>query len=659
MGREKKLTNLTYMMRTTGSLIAIVAAFNASRAEAQEIILLDEIRVQSEGAQDALGNTEIDSEDIEARNAATIADVFAGESEVKASGGAAIAQKVFVHGIEESLLAVTIDGARQNKSAFHHTGNVLMDPALLKRVEVSSGLAPADAGPGALAGVLAYETKDARDLLEPGDNFGGTSTLGYDANGNTLRSGATIFGLQGGFEYLLNVTRTRGSDYKDGSGAVVAGTQSKVDAYTAKFAYTSQSGKRLEFAADYARDSGTRAMQPGPGGQYFARPDFAGVVGRPSVYREAISERKSYTLTYKDEDPSGIFAPTAQLSYNEQLIEAGGAVGTNTSLSGKVESEFQIANGVLNAGLDFFHDTARGHGPLTAGNPKETLNNIGLYGQMRQDLGARLSLSYGARVDSQSFELADGSTYQSSGISANIAADILLSDALTFNLGLASNWGGYELSEASLINLGGAWTYGTPHTARANNARIGLRYEKGPWQANAALFYTEIKNIDDVLSAGRTASDLTSKGIDASLRYTGGQAYAQLNWTYADVRADGAPMSTTDYYAGRPVGHLIGLSAGWNVNEEWVLGGNAEIALENRATNGTGGMETLPGYGVVNVFAAYKPRKLNGVEIRLDLRNLFDAQYSSRTNDGIGMPSRIQPITEPGRSIALTANLRF
>jgi hemoglobin/transferrin/lactoferrin receptor protein len=174
-------------------LLATAALCATSPALADDdVIELDPIRIESEEAQAALGNTQITSEEIQQRNAETMADVFTGKSEIISSGGAAIAQKVIVHGIEESMMAVTIDGARQNKSAFHHTGNVLIDPFLLKRVEISAGLAPADAGPGALAGVIAYETKDARDFLEAGDNFGGYATLSYGDSGNNFRRGLTL-----------------------------------------------------------------------------------------------------------------------------------------------------------------------------------------------------------------------------------------------------------------------------------------------------------------------------------------------------------------------------------------------------------------------------------------------------------------------------------
>ncbi|MEC7962971.1 MAG: Plug domain-containing protein, partial [Pseudomonadota bacterium] len=123
-------------------LLASAASLTAAPLWAQEIVTpLEEIRIDSDAAQSLLGNAEITEEDLENRNPASLQDVFAGETAVTASGGAAIGQKVYVNGIEESLLSVTIDGARQNKSAFHHTGNVLIDPELLKSVEVTSGLA--------------------------------------------------------------------------------------------------------------------------------------------------------------------------------------------------------------------------------------------------------------------------------------------------------------------------------------------------------------------------------------------------------------------------------------------------------------------------------------------------------------------------------------
>jgi len=640
---------------------ALSMPFSATSAMAQDdsVLLLDEIRIEAADAQSLLGNDKITEDEIEARNPSSTRDVFAGESAVTTGGGAAIAQKVFVNGIEESLLSVTIDGARQNKSAFHHTGNVLMDPELLKSVGISKGLAPADAGPGALAGSIAYETKDAGDLLEDGAGFGGRARLGTSDNGTGLESSLALFGLQGGFEYLLSGTRRSGSDYEDGDGNTVLGTEADLTDYAGKFAYESQAGHRFEFAASRTEDNGLRAAQAGPGGVLFIRPDFAGIASGPSVLAEGLSRRTSYTLTYSNTRPQGIWDPVLQLSRNEQEIDAVGVYGTNKSFSGTFKNKFSIAGGSLTAGFDFFDETAgglgRGPGPFASSGTEE-LSNLGLFAQARQDLGSRVSVSYGARFDSQEFTGADGSEFVGSGFSGNGSLDVILSGNWTLNAGLASSWGGYELGEAALVNFGTAWDYTGFTTSRANAGRIGLRFDNGIWKASAALFRTDVNDIAAVLPSGGArgaTADLKSQGIDASLGYGWATGFARLNWTYADVELNGAAIGSTAYYLGRPMGHVLALESGWALDEQWSFGGTAEIALENSDT-----AAELPGYEAVNVYAAYTPRSLGNLEIRLDVRNLFDETYASRSSDGVGS-SRVIALNEPGRTIGLTARLKF
>lgn len=618
-------------------LMLTTALCQGTAAYAQDAVDLGVLRIGSADAQALLGNSEITDTDIENRNPSTTKDVFAGESSITASGGAAIAQKVFVNGIEESLLSVTIDGARQNKSAFHHTGNVLLDPELLKRVEVSEGLAPADAGPGALAGSIAYETKDAADLLQQGKTFGGYGKLGGDSNGGGLQSAAAVYGMTGGFEYLLSATRRDSDDYEDGDGNAVFGTASDLSDFVGKLAYAAAAGHRVEFAASRTEDSGLRAAQAGPGGILFTRPDFAGVVGRGSVLTPALSRRTSYTLTYTNEQPQGIWDPTIQLSYNEQEIDASGVYGANTSFSGTFKNEFQIANGTVTAGLDFFRETARGEGrgPGAFGNTgEEELKSVGIFAQVRQDINDRVSLSYGARVDAQEFTGADGSEFSGEGVSVNGSVDYVLTDTLTLNAGLASNWGGFELGEAALVNFGRGWSYDGFTSSRAVAGRIGLRFDNGPWKASAALFRTEVDDITAVLPSGGArgaTADLRSQGIDASVEYGWDRGFARLNWTYADVELNEDTIGSTDYYLGRPVGHIIALEAGWDVTNEWRVGGTAEIALDNDDT-----AVELPGYEAVNLYASYKPRKMENLEVRFDLRNLFDETYAGAVLMGSG-----------------------
>lgn len=642
---------------------ALCAPFLSMPAYAQDLAEdyeLDEIRIEADDAQSVLGNHTISQEDIDRRNPASISDVFEGETAVNASGGAAIAKKVYVNGIEESLLNVTIDGARQNKSAFHHTGNVLIDPGLLKAVEVTSGLAPADGGPGGLGGSIAYTTKDAADMLEEGDAFGGRLTFGAGSNGFGLRSTLSLYGQTSGFDYVLHGARHKGDDYKDGDGTSVQGTQADLSDYVAKFSYTSDNGHRVAFSASDTRDTGDRAAQMGPGPFVFIRPDFSGLTTGPNMIIDALARRTSYSMTYTKEDAQGWFDPFFQIAYNEQEIDAGDGWGENTSLSGTFKNTFQLSNGTVTAGLDFFDETAEGRtassvAPLAFGGT-EKLRNVGVFAQARQDLSSRASVSYGARFDFQNFTGADGSKFDDSGLSANAAIDYVLSDVWTLNAGVASTFGGYELGEATIINFFDPWDYTGFDTSRSNSARLGLRFDNGPWVSSGALFYTEISNLASVLPRGglRGAStDITSQGFDGSLAYNWGTGFARMNYTFANVKEDGETIGSTAYYRGRPLGHLIGLETAWQPGNGWTIGGTAEIAPSYSDAN-------MDAYSVWNAYAEYVPPNMDNLRVRLDLRNLFDETYVARANDSAGdTTGRPIPMNEPGRTIALTATLTF
>ncbi|WP_095590657.1 TonB-dependent receptor domain-containing protein [Actibacterium ureilyticum] len=641
-------------LTTKTRLLMAVSCLTVTAAQAQEAAPVDlgTIRIEAADAQALLGNDTVTEDEIEQRNPNSVADVFVGESSVTVSGGAAIAQKVIVNGIEESQLSVTIDGARQNKGAFHHTGNVLIDPALLKKVEISKGLAPADAGPGALAGAIAYETKDAGDLLEPGDDFGGQLTLGTDTNAGGLRSTLSIFGRQGGFEYVLSGTRHDSDDYEDGDGTTIQGTGADLTDYIAKLAYESPTGHRFSFASSKTEDTGERIGQT-RGGLTFIRPDFASVVGLDSELVEALARRTSHTLSYRNTRPEGWFAPEVQLTWNEQKVDVIGSVGTNTSFSGTFKNEFQLGNGTLTAGLDFFRDTAESDAS-TGDSGKETHKNVGLFAQARQDLSDRVSVSYGARYDVQDFEGADGSDFDDSGVSVNGAVDVILTDTLTFNAGIASSWGGYELGEAALVNFRTPWSYDGFGTARARAGRVGLRFDNGTWQASGAVFRTEVDNIHNVFGSDRSETqNLVSRGYEASLGYRTDRGFARLNYTYADVDLDDETITTTSYYLGRPIGHLFALETGWDMQNGWMVGGSAELALDNDDTE-----IELDGYEVFNAYVSYTPPSMENLEVRFDVRNIFDETYAKRSSDGLDA-TNVVALTEPGRTFALTAKIRF
>ncbi|MEK1944921.1 MAG: TonB-dependent receptor, partial [Ensifer adhaerens] len=187
--------------RISGGRTAVIgtgtAGGGAAVAPADGSTALDPISVFGDAT--GVGEIVISQKELELLNPANIADVFRGEPGIEVGSSLPMSQKVYVHGIEENNLAVTMDGGRQNNKVFHHNATNLIDPSLLKAVRVDAGIAPADVGPGALGGAIAYETKDARDLLD-GDGYGGFVSSNYNFNSKTFQTGISAYGMQEGLE---------------------------------------------------------------------------------------------------------------------------------------------------------------------------------------------------------------------------------------------------------------------------------------------------------------------------------------------------------------------------------------------------------------------------------------------------------------------------
>lgn len=221
--------------------------------------------------------------------------------------------QVYVHGIEETNLAVTIGGSRQNNKVFHHIGTHLIDPGLPKAVGVDAGVAPADAGPGALGGAISYETKDARDLLD-GDGFGGFVTSSYNFNSDTITTGVSAKGIHEGFEFLGYFNFGNGNDFTAGNGSDVEGTSTDLLSGLGKLAYEFDSGDRVEISHERVHDDAPRPF----------RANVGFIAGRPPWeprVRDCKLDRQNTVFIYTDSTPGGWWDPKVVLAYSRTELE--------------------------------------------------------------------------------------------------------------------------------------------------------------------------------------------------------------------------------------------------------------------------------------------------------------------------------------------------
>lgn len=609
----------------------------------------------------------VTSEGIALSNPADLSELFVAEPTIAVGSAIPMSQKVYVNGIEENNLAISIDGARQNNKIFHHNTTTLIDPALLKATRIDPGVAPADAGPGALAGALAYETKDVDDLLFAGENFGGRYKLEYDSNGDIFTNSLSVYGREGGFEYLLFGKASTGENRVDGDGVEIIGSGTDMASGLAKVAYEADNGHRFELSYEKVVDDEARPYRANMGSL---------IGGRPvPLTRPYDLERTNLSFNYTNTQATAMWNPTLRLSLSgTELVNDESTLSTTQviagetkSFNGEVSNKFTLGWGEINAGVDFFSDTANidyEYLPTaTASFTEEKLNNVGVFAQVRAEPTTNTRLSFGLRADFQNFTGTDGSKQSDSGISGNIAGEIDLTDRITIGAGYSHVWGGVELAENYIMN--GAWTYPAAgiEAVIADNAYVAASYDAGGWAIDGKIFSTNIANARAASWSGGPdlTADVDSRGFELGFSTTWDRGFFRAGFASIDTRVnDNVADSYTGNYLTVPMGDFITFQAAHRFDNGLLFGGDAQIALDYDKTDDFyGGSPTIAGYSVINAFVEYSPKSMENLTLRAEVNNLFDEKYAARATYGQDFPTEVVPLYEPGRSIRLSAELVF
>lgn len=654
-------------LRATSALVAVTALSGgalAQQASDGDAAVLAPITIE-EALPAPVQSIRIGPETLDREQPQSLRDVFADQPAVTVSGGSIASQKMFVHGIPQNKLNVTIDGAGQRNNVWHHNGNMALDPSMLKSVEVDPGVAPADAGFGALGGAAAFETKDAADLLIPGRTLGGHVTTSYDTNAETVRGTVSGYGKAQGFDVLGIVTREQGDDYENGNGAIERGTDSDMIDMLAKLGYESADGHRFKITGEYLNDDTVRRLRPNMG---FVSADM----NRNDLTRTTITAQYSTTA------PTGLFDPEVTVYYNLYDLKRPNESGYTRpsgdfnsrveTIGGKAQNTFRVPLGSVTVGVDFSHDDItieRFHFPSDV---SEEISQAGLFAQARLQPVERLTVSGGLRGDVQRYEAVDGQSFDNAGLSPNISAEYGMTDWLAVFGGYSYVWGGLEPSETALFHARDYTYAGDLDPTTAHNMRVGVRTDYQGLSFEAAYFRTLMKNVMDwdyTTSTRINGEDLESKGVDLIASYTGdtrgGDSYGiSAKYTHTDITYGDRIALPGDYSTGTAVGDIVAVSGYYAFAPIGVtVGASAEHAFsfdhEDLAANG---YSDLDAYSVVDLFAEWTPEALAPyLTVRLEANNLFDAAYVSRAS--YGETARVTPIHEPGRSFLLSSTVRF
>jgi hemoglobin/transferrin/lactoferrin receptor protein len=641
----------------------------------------------------ALTDVEIDAATIELRQANSLADLFRQTPSVTVGGSVSIAQKVYVRGLEDSLLNVTVDGAPQRGTLFHHIGRVSIEPELLDAVEVQAGAGEATAGFGAIGGAIRFRTKDADDLLRPGQRFGALAKAGYFSNDGHKLSGTVYGRLFGDVGFVGSMVRVDRDDMKDGGGQRLRGTSAEQNLAYAKLGGDLGGGHRFSLSYEHREEKAAFGQRPNwpvlagdrlfpaEGKRQTAVANY-GVTLAEGVDLEATGYWTRSRFTQDRYDRWGLYGAAIRSAGFDVRgrIQRGDhdvAVGTEYR-SDRIHSQYLAAPTVW----------GRWAWSPTVGRFEEKGDVFGVYAQDHWRIGGSLLLSYGVRYDAYDVtQITYANGAKSDGVSFNAGLEYELSQDLTFSVGYAEAFRGKEIGDAFTLEKrpGRISLSPTLKPETVGNYELGLTWDRGPFRASAVYYSMTIDDvIFDQLGSGAPPQDAVyyenvgrfkAQGVELRAGYSSGPFSVDAYYNHYESTLNGDTIEGYEHIGlGNSVGDNWNLTAGYEPSSKlrfetsltrYADLNNIEVLQRGVAIGWIGKTQYVdkPGYTVVDVVGSWKPFGDDRVTLLAGVYNLFDTRYRAHSSvaDYNHIPGweGIAGVYEPGRDIRLTAAFRY
>lgn len=609
-------------------------------------------------------------------------DLFKTEAAVTVGTGARNGQKIFLRGVEDLHLNVQVDGARQGANLFHHQSRVQVDPYLLKQVEVNTGPAAADAGPGALGGSVRFETVDAQDLLKPGQAIGARTGWRYESAGQMHGGLASVYGRLNDYTGVLAyVRRESNNEIEAGGGEKREATDGSRDSYLIKGSMLDYEGHSLRLSAQQEINSG---------GALRANFPWESNVGTVRAGEDQRYSNESYVIRYGfNPEQSRHTDLEATLYHNEtglrRYLDSGTTDWVTRSVGGDLHNTWRFESGALShaltLGVDHYQDKNLAYeSDLIL---SERARNTGLYLQDRMALGD-LRISAGLRQDHyRSFY---DNRYETSGdeVSPNLSLEWdLLPDEpqLTLFGGYGESVRGARLNQAGWLGkytddfvLGDGRVL---QPERALQREWGARWHQQDLlragdHAGLELTYYRTRIEDYLITNGEGVGgvtdriynadgDITSRGYELRGHWGTETLLLSLAYSHNKLRNyDGQPPDTTGSSArvGAATGDRLVLDTSWQFTPQWELG--YTLTGVQRLKDVPAGRPQKPGYAVSDAQLRWTPYgEQEKLVVTFAIDNLFDKRYAEHSTVRVYDGTDELASWEAGRNFKLGVDLFF
>ncbi len=555
-------------------------------------------------------------------------------------------QDVNLRGYDRRGVLVLVDGVRQGTDT-GHLNSTFLDPALIKRIEIVRGPSALLYGSGAMGGVIAYDTADAKDLLQAGQTSG-YRVFGTAATGDhSLGMGASAFGRTDTLDGLVAWSSRDRGDIRQGGGGTAPNDES-INNMLAKGSWQLDQAQSLSGSLRYYNNAAQEPKNP----QTIAADDSSNpMTDRSTIQRDV---QLGYHIAPAGND---WLNADARIYWSEALINAQNIDGTGefrqqTTKGGKVENRTRLfadsfASHLLTYGGEYYRQEQEPSG-ATTGFPDARIDFSS--GWLQDEITLRdlpVTLLGGTRYDnyrgsSDGYEDVDADKWSSrAGITITPAEWLMLfgSYAQAFRAPTM----GEMYNDAKHFYIGRFYTnYWVPNpnlrpeTNETQEYGFGLRFDdlllaNDALEFKASYFDTNAKDYISTTVDFAAATTMSYNVPNAKIWGWDMMAKYSASLFTLDVaynRTRGKDTDTGEYISSIspdtvsskldiPVAQS-GFSLGW-------IG-----TFADRSTHVSSSYSHQPGYAVNDFYVSYQGQQaLKGVTTTLVLGNAFDKEYWS------------------------------
>lgn len=611
-------------------------------------------------------------EQLENTQANDLNDIFSLNPEISAGGGVALSQKVYVRNVGEDMLNISVDGAEQAGAVFHHAGRVVIEPDLLKQVEVEAGAGSATAGFGALGGAVRFVTKDPEDLLRGDESAGATLKSTYYSNGESTKHSATAYAAdqKGMFSGLVNYISADLNNRDDGSGDEIVGSESENQVLFVKGVANISEQQKLSLSYESLTQEGDIAYKT----EWRANEDLTTPTWSWNFPVDTKAERDTIILNYALESGNPLLnlslnAYTTEVTHSREHPVWGEVAGEVETQALTLENTSEFGASKLIYGLNYREDNA-----ALKSLGKEDGEVRGAYVQSILKIGERTTVSTGARYDDYSLNDVNGEEISHDGFAPNLSANYAITSEIGISAGYAEAVRGATVKDSYLLEEGGKY-FNDPDlkVERAKNIEVALDYQSGPITAALGAYQATIE--DAIVSSVPWKEDMTNSDEDIkSEGYFAKLAYAQDNLNVStslhtsETEQDGTPVIR--YLQGSSaasIGDTLVVDANYQINSAWYVGWTGQVVDDiDPFTVNIGGQDIevdKQGYSTHDLYVRWSPMLNEMLVFNLAVKNVFDESYLNHASpedltdnqDYDGVAGNL----DPGRDIRISAALKF